>query len=555
MHCPPTAFAPGIRIVAALTLAVFASGCGDPLQRDKPLVQVDPRQLQDIQPVDLASESRTPPVTVEQAANESIAKLVEPKPPPATMEFSIAEVRADALANNLDLKVAVYDPTIAGETLDVERAKFESVFFASANRAVRDTPVALETEGSSVKFDQFDAGVRIPLQTGGTVTVDVPFSTTDTNNPFSTLNPSYDASLQFSISQPLLRGAWDDATLYSIRVARYQSYQADARTRLEAIRILANADRAYWRLYAAQRELIVRQQQYELAMNQLAQARRKVTAGESAEIEITRAQSGVASRLERIIIAESTVKRFRRDLKRIVNRADLPLDGPTAIIITTEPTPLDLDLDPQALATVAVANRMEMLELELQLAIDSSTIKFEKNAALPLVVLDYTYGINGLGSSFGQAFRQVGDFSFEDHVFGVRGEIPIGNEAAKSRVNRAILQRLQRLATKEQRATAIRQEVFDALDQLDQNWQRILAARQESILAGRTLEGEQRQFDVGLRTSTDVLDAAARLADAQSNEILALADYQIAQIDIAFATGTLLGSTHVVWEPATAARK
>jgi outer membrane protein len=51
-----------------------------------------------------------------------------------------------------------------------------------------------------------------------------------------------------------------------------------------------------------------------------------------------------------------------------------------------------------------------------------------------------------------------------------------------------------------------------------------------------------------LRTSTDVLDAQTRLANAQSAEIAAITDYQIAQIDIAFATGTLLGRAGVAWQ-------
>ncbi|MBT8486322.1 MAG: TolC family protein, partial [Phycisphaerae bacterium] len=118
-----------------------------------------------------------------------------------------------------------------------------------------------------------------------------------------------------------------------------------------------------------------------------------------------------------------------------------------------------------------------------------------------------------------------------------------------ARVHRAILQRLQRLATRDLREQAIRQEVFDAVDELSQNWQRIIAARQEAILAGRTYEAEQRQFDVGARTSTDVLDAASRLAEAQTREIVALTDYQITQVDIAFATGTLLGYGRVQWDP------
>ncbi|MDH7599289.1 MAG: TolC family protein [Sedimentisphaerales bacterium] len=49
--------------------------------------------------------------------------------------------------------------------------------------------------------------------------------------------------------------------------------------------------------------------------------------------------------------------------------------------------------------------------------------------------------------------------------------------------------------------------------------------------------------------SIHVLDAQARLADAQSAEIAALADYQISLVDLAYATGTLIGASNVEWQP------
>ena len=83
----------------------------------------------------------------------------------------------------------------------------------------------------------------------------------------------------------------------------------------------------------------------------------------------------------------------------------------------------------------------------------------------------------------------------------------------------------------------------------EQDWQRILAARQRVLLARRLLEVEIRQFEQGLRTSTEVLDAQTKLASAQLSEISATTDYEISQIDLAFATGTVLGQSQVVWEP------
>jgi outer membrane protein TolC len=504
--------------------------------------------LQGIETIRLEEQSQTEPVTIEQAAEEAIAEILKREPPP-TYDLSLADVRAAALANNLDLKVELVRPSISETFVDEEAAKFESTFFGSARHAEDESPTtSLIVEGTETTFDSFDLGVRVPLITGATATVDLPFRRFDTDRAFTEPNPSFDATLRFSISQPLLRGGGIQANTHSIRVAHSERKISSAQVKLEAIRILANADRGYWLLYAARRQLEVRQQQYELAVEQLEQAQRKLDAGEAPEIEVTRAESGVASSLEDIIVAETILRRRQRDLKRLMNRPDLPMDSPTALITATIPDPVYLDLDPVALGEIAVANRMEMLELELRLAIDASTIDFEKNNALPLVTVDYAYNINGLDTSFGGAFDQISDSTFTGWQIGLNAEIPIGNEAAKARLHRAILTRVQRLATRDQRRLAILQEVYNAVDLLSQEWQRILAARQAAILAGRTYEAERRQFEVGVRTSTDVLDAAARLADAQSSEVRALADYEIARVDIAFGTGTLLGHGRVRWE-------
>src|SRR5262249_15593024 len=130
---------------------------------------------------------------------------------------------------------------------------------------------------------------------------------------------------------------------------------------------------------------------------------------------------------------------------------------------------------------------------------------------------------------------------------GLHVEVPIGNAAARARLRAALATRLQELSTKERLQLQIRQEIYGAVDQLEANWQRYLAARKRVILAARVVEVEQRQFDQGLRTSTDVLDAQTRLANARSDEIAALTEHQIAQVDIAFATGTVLGASHVDW--------
>jgi outer membrane protein len=508
--------------------------------------RVPESQLRQIESVDPAARSTTPPVTLEEAAKKTLSEVAVPAVPADAVSLSLADVRSAVLANNLDLRTALVDPAIARANLSAEEAKFENVFFASYDRSNNSVFADLAT-GQPAETEAFDAGLRIPLATGGDINLSAPLSRTGDGFNFGTPGEDWLAALDFSMSQPLLRGAGVDANTHSIRVAGWQGQIVDARTKLESIRVLSNAEKAYWNVYSAYRELGVRRSQYEVAVRQLERAKRLVAAGDAPEIEVVRAESGIGRTLEQIIVADSNLRIRQRSLKRLMNREDLPVSQATPLKPASDPNPVSLTLDGNALAEEAVAGRMEMLELELQLAIDQSEIGFRRNAALPLFVLDYGYNLQGTGTDFQDAYGSLGNAdSFE---VGLRAEIPLGNEAAESRVNAAILQRVQRLGTREARRQAIRTEVFDALDAITQSWQRILAARLESVLAARTLAAEERQFDVGERTSTDVLQASANLADAQSREVAALASYQIALVDLAFATGNSLGAARIRWEP------
>ncbi len=525
--------------LAILTVSIpllWSVGCVGPFSDDPRLaLNVPTERLRQIEPMRLEP--------VKDGADDAAENIEEP---PAELELTIEDCRAMVMANNLDLEVQLLSPTIASQSITQEQARFEALFFANTSFNKTDTPTSTTLSGSKTELNSTDFGVDVPLRTGGNLRFNLPSNRLKTDNTFSTLNPSYTADMVVSLSHNLLRNAGTRTNSHGIRIAHYQGQQSEAQTRLE---VIAVTDRVYWRLYAARRELEVRKQQHELAIAQLERAKRRVNSGAEAEIEVTRAEAGVAEGLEAIIIAENTLRDRERTLKRVLNKPGLTMAGPTVMVPATPPDPVRFELDPGTLVDAAMEGRMELLDLELQLAADASSVDYARNQALPLAALDYSYISNGLGDSYGSAFDLAEDRDFEDHRLAVRMEVPLGNEAAKSRLRRALLTRLQRLASREQRRLQIEHEVLNAVDQLEANWQRALASRQRAILAGRTLAAEQRQFDLGLNTSTDVLDAQSRLADAQSAEARSLADYQIAQIDLAFATGTVLGAANIHWEP------
>jgi outer membrane protein TolC len=533
-------------VVAAFAIIVLLSftGCYGPNFGTDDL-GIPRSELREIQGMQL--EPEPPPATAPATFPATLPTTTQPAA--EEVMLPIDEVRRLALQNNLDLRVELLEPTIARTFVTQEQAAYEAIFVADASYLASDTPTATQLTGSQVKDFSASAGVNVPLITGGTVRLNLPINRFETNNQFSTLNPSYASDFSASISHNLLRGAGVRTNTHFIRVAFYDYQLSQARTKLEVIRVLAATDRVYWRLYAARKQLEVRQKEYELATAQLERARKLVRAGVLPEVEIVRAESGAADTVEAIIIAENIVRDRQRELKRIINEPGLEMGGPTEIFTTTPPDATPYRVDPDRLVATALEKRMEMLETELRIARDTSEVDFARNGTLPIVVLDYTYNVNGLGDSYDASFDMLGDVDFEDHRVGLQVQVPVGNDAARSRLRRALASRMQALSSQEQRAQLITQEVLNAIDQLHANWQRIIAAERRVLLAARVLEVETRQFEQGLRNSTDVLDAQARLTDAQSSEINAITEYQIAQIDIAFAAGMILGQAQVAWDP------
>lgn len=477
--------------------------------------------------------------------------------------FSIADIRAKALKNNLSIEVAKIDPAIAGATLRQEQAKFDNIIFAYAKQTNRNTPkisgdnvvfsangslngeeVKLSTLEQNTRSVDIAAGVKIPLRTGGTVTLSSPLESKKNGGAFNT--EEYRSALRFSISQPLLRNAGREVNEASIRVAEFDKQAVQLKTKLQAIRIIALTDKSYWGLYEAWAQLDVRKQQYQLAIQNLNMVKRRVDEGLTARIELNRAEIGVADRMEALIIAETNLKLAQRQLRFFMNDMDNEDRQPNIIDTITEPNLVRYEFDREKLLQDALNGRLELLELELKLAADAVNIQYYENQTLPLFSLDYQYGaLSQTANNFGNSYQNMLNGQFNDWSIGVNFEMPFTNEANKARLEHAVQQRNKRLATKQLQTLTVKKEIYDALDQVENNWQRILAARQQVVIAGLNYEAELKQFNEGLRTMTEVLETLTRLGEAQIKEVRAVSDYQVSMIDTAYATGTVLGYSNL----------
>ena len=527
-------------LVIPVALACVLTGCASPFHISPgDFAETNEQRLRAIPSLDVETFRVDETPAVPDAGYQSRLMTGE------RVELDLADVRAAAIVNNLDIRVARLDPSIAAETVNEEAARFDSVFRIDASYDESDAPAATTLNATEANVQSVTPTLTKPLLTGGTVDISLPTSRVSNDNAFTTLNPSYQSDLVVRLTQPLLRGAGRAAATAQLRLAGISQSVSTVRARASVAAALIGVDRSYWELWASRQQLELRIEEFDVAKEVLAQARRLVDAGAAAEIEITRAESGVADRISLLLALEQQVLRRQRELKRAMNTGDLLEADESVLIPLSAPTPLPLELDTPSLVGVAMETRPELLELELELLADTTRIALARNDALPQLDASFSYRRNGLGAELEGALNQIYQDEFEDYSFGLSASMPIGNNAAEARVQRALLNRMSRVLTKRARAQTVTQDVLDAIERLRSDWQRIIASQQAVALNARTLDAEQRQFTQGLSTSVDVLEAAGRLAAARAEEIRAIADYELAQLALAEATGTVLGRASI----------
>ncbi len=289
--------------LAFLILSILMLGCCSSLNKVKDiyeapaLITVPEEKVRQIDIMDLKEVEQTKETKVVPVESEL-----------DDITLSLAECRAFTLENNLDLRVQLINPSIAIEGVNQEEAKFEAIYSGKIEYNNTDTPQSSLLDGTGINQYTANIGVNMPLRTGGTLSFNIVDSRRKETSVWTLLNPSYYTIPSISISQPLLRDAGRNVNTYRIRMAQYNSDIIDTRTKLQAIRIIANVDITYWKLYATRKSLEVRKQQYDLSKTLFEQTKRFVELGLKSKVEVIRTEASMAEKLEAIIKADNDVR-------------------------------------------------------------------------------------------------------------------------------------------------------------------------------------------------------------------------------------------------------
>jgi outer membrane protein len=492
----------------------------------------------------LPSEKQTgsaPGVSEQRATEDSMISPDEKNNVIQSISLTLEDARAMALENNLDVAVSIIQPAIAAKDVLVEQARFDATFSNSVSWSDNFK------EGTLGGVYDIQPSLSQALPGGGNVGI----SGGGTSSALDSTVKGYQGQVGLNVSQPLLRGFGLRTSTAPIRIARLKQQSSEAQSKLNIIQTLASLEVAYWEVEASRKELLVQQEQLKVAELQLSNVEKLIEKGIVTRVERNRAVSGMLARRENVVVAETNLRLSERKLKQLINSSTLPVDSKTHILCETQWKPMRIELDPSKLMDIAVANRMDLATIQLQLTVNEINTKLAKNGLLPQLDLLFSYVRQGQAlkerTAFDNIFRP--QRTLDDYTIGATMSFPLGNRAARARSDQAKLERLRLLASRERTELSIRKEIYDAVDQLERDWERILAAKAAAKSAELTYEAELDQFLQGVRTSTEVLEASSNWAFAESREVRALTDFAISKVYIALATGTMLGFSQVEWQP------
>ncbi|MBI1738087.1 MAG: TolC family protein, partial [Acidobacteria bacterium] len=141
---------------------------------------------------------------------------------------------------------------------------------------------------------------------------------------------------------------------------------------------------------------------------------------------------------------------------------------------------------------------------------------------------------------YGDALNTLRHFDFPTYGVSLNLTIPILNRAAQADNAQAILLQRQAETSLKRLQNSIIVEVRNAQIALEQNRARVEAAQKSRELAERTLDAEQKKYQLGASTIFFVIQAQRDLAAAQSAEVSSLVALTKSKVDFEKALGRTL---------------
>ena len=377
------------------------------------------------------------------------------------------------------------------------------------------------------------------------------------NSSFFLFNPYTASTLNFQLTQPLLRNGWFAANRAPLIIARRNLQQSRAGFVAEVNNNILQAVNQYWAVVQARGSLEVAQASMAAAESTYKRDKRALELGALPPLDIYRSQSQVASRRVQVIESEYALRQAEDALRLTIGANQDPFLQALDLELTERPEPGDelRSIDAASALQTALTKRPEFEVAQAALARDETQIRLARNHLLPQLDVMALYASNGVGGRTGidttgqplssSWLTQMFGFGFPTYEAQLTLSLPLKNRAAKAEMGSALVSRRSDLYNQRFIREQVSLDVTNAVHQLEQAKLSVAAGKEALDLAQKTLAAEQRKYELGSGTIFFVLEAQTELASAQQSLLQSEVGYQIALASVDHATGELLEPYHV----------
>jgi len=481
----------------------------------------------------------------------STAALGETAPPPKRT-ITLEECVQLALQHNLDIQIQRYNPQIALFNLRAAYGAYDPSFFAAAEHGDSTglpgfVPGVGYVPGAQSEYDSLSGGLNgmLPWGTSYRLTAGLAngngevFSVIGTNIvpvPFENTRGQMGA---IELRQKLLKDFWIDGTRYQIAVQKNTLKGSEWSVRGQIMSTLTSVESTYFALIYAFDEVKVQQKAVELAEKLLAENKKRVEVGAMAPLDEKQAAAQLAASRADLLTAERNLAVAQNALKALVTdeySAWHAVELQPASKLVAVPVALDV----QDSWVKGLALRPDLQQARLSLNNAGLGLQLAKNQVYPTfdIVGGLTYSASA--REFSDALEQWAHRDAPAASVGFEFSMPIGNQIARNSYKTARLQKDQaRLQLKQLEQNAMVQ-IDNAITLVRTSLARTQATREARVFSEAALDAEVKKLENGKSTSFEVLRLQRDVTSASSMEIRALADYNVALAQLAFAEGTTL---------------
>ncbi len=345
-------------------------------------------------------------------------------------------------------------------------------------------------------------------------------------------------SWSLELRQTLFR--WDQWVRFG--QAEKEASQADVDYQAAFQGLIVRVSEAYFNVLAAEDTLSSEQAAKDAIARQLEQAQKRFEVGLIAITDVQEAQAALDQVVAAEILAKRSLANAEEALRAITDEFPSPLARPPEEIPLLSPVPLDVE---QWVAK-AMEQNLALISSQISAGIAKDNVSLARTGHYPTIdFVASTGNIDTSGQQFSSvpppgATNRVG-FDQDSDQFGIQIQVPIfSGGATSSQVQQAVYRHRAARERLESTARETERETRDAYLAVLSDISRVQALKQGLESARTALKATEAGFDVGTRTTVDVLDARRNVFLAETNFLRSRYDYLINGLRLKRAAGNLL---------------